>query len=123
MAYANYLESEILSATRIELVRALYRGAVDATVQARRHVTNGNIRERSRQITKAWEILAELARSLDHAHGGELSRSLVELYVYMQNRLLAANANQSQEPLAEVERLLTTLAEAWNLLPAVDYAY
>jgi flagellar protein FliS len=123
MAYANYFESEVLGATRIELVRALYRGAMEAIAQARRHLASGEIRERSRQITKAWQILAELTRSIDHMQGGDLGRSLVELYVYMQNRLLEANAQQSAEPLAEVERLLATLAEAWNLLPDVDCTY
>ena len=124
MAYANsYLESAVLGATRVELVRILYRSAIEAVVSARRNLKAGEIRERSRQITKAWEILAELSRSLDRMQGGELSRSLGELYAYMQNRLLEANSKQSEEPLVDVERLLNTLAEAWNILPAVDCTY
>ncbi len=120
MAYANRYETEVLGATRVELVRILYRTAIEATIQARRHLKAGEIRERSRQITKVWEILAELNRSLDHMQAAELSRSLGELYGYMQNRLLEANSKQIDEPLAEVERLLNTLAEAWNLLPEID---
>jgi flagellar protein FliS len=123
MAYANsYLESEVLGATRIELVRKLYRSAIDATAQARRCLETGQIRERSRQITKAWEILAELTQSLNHMEGGELSRSLAELYAYLQNRLLEANSKQSVEPLIDVERLLNTLTEAWNQLPDIEMA-
>ena len=121
MAYAHtYLEGQVLGATRVELVRMLYRSALEATAQARRHLKNGQIRERARHITKTWEILAELIRTLDHMQGGELSRALGELYVYMQNRLIEANSAQSDEPLADVEKILTTLAEAWNLLPDVD---
>ena len=124
MAYANsYLESEVLGATRIELVRILYRSAIETTVQARRHLAAGEIRERWRSISKAWDILGELTRSLDHMQGGELSRSLGELYVYMQNRLLEANSKQIDEPLADVEKLLNTLSEAWSLLPDVDCTY
>src|SRR5579885_1541308 len=123
MAYANsYLEDTIHGATRIELVRILYRSAIEAVIQARRHLKNGEIRERSRQI-KAWEILAELTRSLDHAQGGGLSRALSELYTYMQSRLLEANARQADAPLADVEKLLATLAEAWNLLPELENTY
>ncbi|MSV35605.1 MAG: flagellar protein FliS [Bryobacterales bacterium] len=63
--------------------------------------------------------------SLDHTAGGELSRNLVELYAYMQTRLIDANTNQADPPLAEVERLLTTLADAWRAAtapPAVTIA-
>ena len=66
------------------------------------------------QITKAWEILQELSRSLDHTRGGELSRNLACLYSYIQQRLLDANAGQIDEPLAEAEKLLATLSEAWD---------
>jgi flagellar protein FliS len=123
MAYADsYLEAEVFGATRIELVRMLYKAAIEAVAQARKHLRNGEIRERSRQITKAWDILGELNRSLDHSQA-ELSKSLGELYAYMQNRLLEANSKQIEEPIAEVERLLNTLNEAWALLPDVDCTY
>jgi len=123
MAYANAYQHEVLGATRVELVRILYRSAIDAVAQARRHLKAGQIRERSRQITKAWDILGELARSLDQMQGGELTRSLHELYAYLQNRLLEANAEQSDDLLAEAEMLLNTLAEAWNEVPDIDCTY
>ena len=46
--------------------------------------------------------------------GGAIARNLAALYHYMQSRLLAANMRQEDQPLAEVEVLLTTLAEAWS---------
>ena len=124
MAYTDaYLDSTVHGATRIQLVRTLYRAALDAVAQARAHLKSGAIRERSRQIMKAWEILGELSRSLDHSAGKDLSKSLSELYGYMQAKLLEANSNQSDPPLQQVEHLLSTLAEAWNLVPEVDCTY
>ena len=116
--FDRYLETEILSADPIKLVSLLYRGAIESVSAARRHLASGAILERSQQINRAWEILQELAGSLDHAHGGELSRNLGELYGYVQQRLLEANAQQSDAPLAEAEALLTTLAEAWRGIQA-----
>jgi len=42
-----------------------------------------------------------------------LARQLAEMYDYMERRLLAANQEQSDGPLAEVMGLLETLTEAW----------
>jgi flagellar secretion chaperone FliS len=115
-AYSNhdkYLETEILSADPVKLVCMLYRGAIEATVTARRHLKAREIRERSRQITRTLEILRELSRSLD-PHYEEISRPLRELYAYMQTRLIEANAKQIDAPLAEVEQLLSTLLEGWK---------
>jgi flagellar protein FliS len=109
-----YLESQVLTADPLELVRLLYRAAGDATRSAAAHLAAGRIAERSRQITKAHAILTQLSRSLDHARGGTLSRSLAELYDYMQRRLLEANLRQKAEPLREVESLLVTLLEGWD---------
>ena len=109
-----YLESKILSADPMELIRLLYDGALRAIRNARVHLANNEIAERSRAISKAMAILTELSGSLDHAAGGEISRNLARLYNYMQERLLEANLHQADQPLAEVLDLLQVLAEAWH---------
>src|SRR5712691_7929787 len=105
--FQQYMEAEVLGSDPIKLIRMLYRAALQAVTAARRNLAAGNIQQRSRQITKSWEIVQELARSLDHAQGAELSRNLAGLYAYIQQRLLDANARQIDEPLAEAEKLLT----------------
>ena len=109
-----YLESRILSADAVELVRMLYQGALDAVLSARDHLAHGRIAERSTAISKAIEILMELNASLDHDNGGEISRNLARLYAYMQQRLLDANLRQADQPLAETAELLATLTEGWQ---------
>jgi flagellar protein FliS len=113
---SQYLESEVMGADPVKLVYLLYRGAIDSVGAARRHLAAGDIAQRSRQIQKAWDILQELLLSLDRERGGKLSLQLAALYVYMQRRLLVANIQQIDAPLAEVETLLGTLAEAWRSL-------
>lgn len=116
-ARRQYLEVEVLGASPVKLVDILYRAAVESVAAARGHLRNGEIRERSRSITKASGIVNELMLSLDHSRGGEISRNLVELYAYMQTRLIDANTQQIEPPLAEVEGLLSTLWEAWRAVP------
>ena len=109
-----YLESRVLTADPIELVNMLYQAGLQAVREARRHLAEHRIADRSRAINQACQIVIELAVSLDHERGGEISRRLALLYDYMQRRLLEANIKQSDEPLADVLGLLTTLTEAWD---------
>lgn len=113
-AHEAYIESRVLSADPMELVRVLYQGGIEAVREARRCLAAGKIAERSRAITKASAIVLELAGALDHQHGGAISQRLAALYQYMLDRLLEANFQQSDAPLAEVVGLLTTLSEAWE---------
>ena len=109
----TYLESRVLSADPIELVNMLYEACTVAVREARYHLAEGRIAERSREINKACAILVELTVSLDHERGAEISRRLAQLYDYMQRRLLDANMQQAEAPLTEVLGLLSTLSEAW----------
>ncbi|HVO99241.1 MAG TPA: flagellar export chaperone FliS [Bryobacteraceae bacterium] len=125
MAYSNYgkyLEAEVFGADPVEQVCILYRGAMEATAAARRHLQAREIPERSRQIMRAFAILSELSRALDPKYE-KISRPLGELYAYMSRQLLEANAKQIDAPLAEVEGLLATLYDGWkNARPALAVA-
>ena len=111
--YAAQLDVSILTAEPIELVRILYRTALGSVSAARAHLAAGEIQERSQAINKAVGILHELAVSLNPEVGPALARTLAELYDYMQRRLLQANCEQSDAPLAEVMGLLETMTDAW----------
>lgn len=115
--FERYLENEVLHADPVKLVAILYRAASESVSAARKHLAAGEIRERSRQISKAWEIVAHLLTTLDLEKGGDVARQLAPLYSYMQQRLIEANSRQIDPPLAEVERLLATISEAWQAVP------
>jgi flagellar protein FliS len=115
MAYSNYskyLETEVFSADPMQLVCMLYRGAIEATAAARRHLKARDILMRSKEVMRAHAIVVELGRSLDPQY--EISRNLAGLYEYIRRQLLEANARQIDAPLAEAESLLTTLYDGWK---------
>jgi flagellar protein FliS len=109
-----YLESKVLSADAVGLINVLYDAALDCVRDAREHLATKDIAARSKAINKTLAIVDLLNASLDHGVGGDISRNLASLYIYIRQRLLEANLNQSEQPLAEVSTLLTTLAEAWR---------
>jgi flagellar secretion chaperone FliS len=118
--YSNHLDSQVLSATPLQLIQLAYEGASESVRQARVHLAAKQIFERSRAISKAQELLAELSRSLDFAAGGDMSVRLAALYDYMQRRLAEANQRQIEAPLQEVENLLQTLSEGWKELAQAE---
>jgi flagellar secretion chaperone FliS len=111
--YQSYFDNEVLAASPLKLIQLLYAAALDSIAAARRFLQSGDVRARARAINKALRIVSELSRSLNHAAGGDLSRSLAGLYAYVTSRLIEANATQKEAPLADAERLLSTLNEAW----------
>ena len=116
--YASSLDTKIFSATPMELVKLLYREGIEAVQDARCHLSRGEIMERGRSVSRAVAVLAELSGSLDHEKGGDLSTQLAAIYDYLQRTLLEANFRQADDGLAQAERLLKTLNEAWSAIEA-----
>jgi flagellar protein FliS len=116
MWQAGYLDTRVLSADPLELVHILYQHTEQMVADARRHLANGNIAGRGHSITRAIAAVDQLDSSLDRVTGGPLVRNLAGLYTYMRGKLIMANATQQDAPLAEVERLLKTLGEAWSAI-------
>ncbi len=113
-----YFEQMILSASPIELVRLMYQRALASIADAREHLREGRIRERVQCIQRTHAILSELLIALDIDVAPEIAGNLRRLYCYMQERLNEANFSKQDAPLAEVGRLLSTLADAWQAEPA-----
>ena len=109
-----YLDNRVLTANPLELIRMLYDAGIEAVQRARKELAAKDVRARSQAISRALGVLGELEAALDHSTGGEISRNLAGLYQYIRQRLVEANLRQIDQPLAEAESLLETLAEGWK---------
>ncbi len=109
-----YYEQMILNAEPVELIRLLYQRAISCVREAREHLAQKRIAERSKAVTCAYAAIEQLIVALRPENAPELCSRLQGLYAYMQQRLLDANMQQADAPLAEVLGLLTTLEEGWS---------
>lgn len=116
--YRAYEESSFAGSNPVNLVVALYEGALASTRNAKACLESGDIMARGKAITKTVSIVSELLSSLDHEKGGEVSANLQRIYFYLHKRLIEAHAKQRREPLDEVESLLSTLLTAWKKVAA-----
>lgn len=113
-AYQTYIETAVNVSDPVELTRMLYRGAIDSIQKGRQALAERDIRNRAIHVSRAQQIVAELATSLNPEHGGEITDRLSQLYEYILHSLQTANFEQREQPLAEAQRLLETLLEAWE---------
>ncbi len=120
-AYAQVnLDAKVMAASPHRLIVMLFEAARVAVARARLHMEGGETAAKGQSISKAIQIIDQgLKASLDVKAGGELAQRLAALYDYMGRRLLAANRYNDAGALAEVERLLGDLQEAWErIVPA-----
>ena len=110
----QYVSQRVQAASPMELIRLLYEAALEGVEEALRAQRSGDILGRGRAVTKTIEILSELRSALRFEVQQEYCSTLAGLYGYMQTQLIRAHAEQSEELLQEVSRLMQTLLEGWT---------
>lgn len=112
-AYQKYKQTSIQSASREKLLLMLYEGAIRFTKQAIKAAEEKNIAERGINIGRSFDIVMELNNTLDHKVGGEISKNLEQLYMFIMEQLTNANISGNPEPLRSSLKVLENLYEGW----------
>lgn len=108
------VESQLASASPHALVAMLFDGFMEALAQARGAIRNRDAAAKGMAIGRAVRILDEgLRAGLDIRAGGTLARDLGDLYAYVTHRLTLANLRNDEAGVAECQRLMQPLREAW----------
>lgn len=114
--YHGHLAERVLGADPVELIALLYEELASSIASARRALAASDPRQRARAVSRAMEIVSELDRALDPSPDPELARHLSRLYAFLLDQLHSAHANQLDAPLANAERVVHILLEAWQAL-------
>lgn len=109
------IESKVLAATPAKLIELLFDGAVNAITHAKTAMSDGNMAETGRLVSKAATIVSEgLMGGLKMEEGGSLAGNLASLYEYIVRLLLKSQLEKNPDGLEEAKRLLLELREAWS---------
>jgi len=111
-----YKETQIKTATPGQLIIMLYDGAIKNVKIAIEGLAkkSKNLDKISNAIIKAQDIISELMVSLDFENGGDISKNLFSIYIYMNRELLNANIKKETKSLEAVKNMLMELREAWH---------
>lgn len=119
-AYDAYKRASVNTASPADLVVLLYEGAVKKLSSASSKfsvdgkIPVSKIESFSADVLRAQEIITELQVSLDMERGGELSRSLMSLYIYFNEQLREANISKSKEKIDSVLNFMKQLSDSWR---------
>lgn len=113
-AYQKYKATAIQSASREKLLLMMYEGAIKFNKLAIQAAEEKRIADRGINIGRAYDIIMELNNTLDHKVGGDISKNLEQLYMYITELYTKANISGNPEPLREALKLLETLYDGWQ---------
>jgi len=95
------------------MVLMLMDAATERMAIARGCIERHETARQARLLHSCVNIIAELRGSLNLTEGGALAQNLSDLYDYMINRLMLANARSDAACIIEVARLLDEIRSAW----------
>lgn len=113
-AYQKYKTTSIQSASREKLLLMMYEGAIKFIKKAIIASEQNQIAERGVNIGRAYDIILELNNTLDHKVGGDISKNLEQLYMFMTDQLTKANISGDPKYLKDCLKILETLYEGWQ---------
>jgi flagellar secretion chaperone FliS len=73
---------------------------------------------KGKAVGKAVRLIGQLNGTLDMEQGGQVAENLRALYLYMLNRLTAANVTNDARIVAEVNSLVRKIKSSWDQIVA-----
>lgn len=116
MSETSYQQQALVGATGIELVVALYDGAIRFLYRAMQCVEENDVRGRRIAVKKVIDILMYLQARLRPDLGGAVAASLADFYATMFTMTLEASHLESKEQFEEVIGFVRNVREAWAVV-------
>jgi flagellar protein FliS len=117
-SYKKYRQTQIKTADPGTLILILYDGAILALKKAHKLMAARPLNREAltEQIIKAKNIIYELTAALDLEKGGDIAKSLLDLYGYFIRRIGKADLTKDPLCLEDVLTHLENLRSAWTIV-------
>jgi len=110
---STYQQQALMGATGMELVLALYDGAIRFLYRAVQCIEEQDVRGRRIAVSRALDILMYLQARLRPDLGGSTAQSLSDFYATMFTMALEASHYESVEQFHEVIACIRNVRDAW----------
>ena len=112
-AVKAYRETQVTTTSPGQVLIMLYDGALNYLAQARERIEARDVVQKGILISKALDVINELASSLNADKGGDLAANLNQLYFFCNKRLFMANLKMDVTMIDEVAKILSGLRSAY----------
>ncbi len=109
----SYKKMQVQTANPATLILMLFDRAIVLLDKAKNEILEKQYEEKGYSLTKANEIIAELAGSLDMEKGGEIATSLSRLYNFVMREIIDADTNLNTDAIDNARRIVSELRESW----------
>jgi flagellar protein FliS len=113
MSETSYQQQSLAGATGVELIVALYDGAIRFLYRAMQCVEEDDVHGRRVAVKKVIDILMYLQARLRPEMGASVAASLADFYAAMFTMTLEASHLESVEQFQEVIAFICNVREAW----------
>ena len=113
MSETSYQQQALVGATGVEMIIALYDGALRFLYRAMQCVEEDDVYGRRLAVKKVIDILMYLQARLRPELGGSVASSLSDFYATMFTMTLEASHLESVEQFQEVIAFVRNVREAW----------
>jgi len=110
-------ESNLIASDPHHIISLLYNGVFESLNLSKIAIKNNDLELKSKQLTKATNILRSLQDSLDFDSEPTISKSFSDLYSYCIVTLADVSVSLNIKNIDEVIGLLEPLSSAWKNIP------
>ncbi|WP_202079329.1 flagellar export chaperone FliS [Caldalkalibacillus salinus] len=110
--YQTYQQNAMNTASPGDLTLMLYNGCLKFIKQGRQAMIEERYQDKNTNMIKAQKIIEELMVTLNTDM--EISQSMMQLYDYLNQRLIEANLNNDTAILNEVEDFVVQFRDTWK---------
>jgi flagellar protein FliS len=111
---SKYKQTSVESASKEKILLMLYEGAIKNIKLAKKALEEKRIADKGTYLGKAHAIVSELMSSLDHNIGGQLTKDLESLYIYILQEMTRGNLENDATYFDRIIKLLETLYDGWT---------
>jgi flagellar secretion chaperone FliS len=116
--YKTYQNNSVNTASPGELTLMLYNGCIKFIGQAKTAIQTKNVEEKNTNLVKAQKIIQELMVTLNM--DVKVSENMMQMYDYINRRLVEANVKGDSEILDEVEEYVVEFRDTWKEVIQLD---
>ena len=110
----KYLESQVQTASPVQLINMLYDGAIKFANFAIAGIRENNIEKKTTNIIKVEKIIIELRTSLNFDQGGDIAKNLDKIYDYMYTTLMDANDQNDISKIESIIKEILIIKDGWQ---------